>query len=58
MSERFAKIKLYYDLGFWGEKAVRKAVVKGWITESECALILGENEPEGGDQNEPVQTET
>ena len=46
MSPKFEKIKHYYDAGLWGESAVRKAVVKGWITQEECDIILDHNEPQ------------
>ena len=43
MSEKFYKIKEYYDLGIWSEKNVRNAVVKEWITAEEFKLITGKD---------------
>lgn len=45
MSERSAKfdiVKMYYNTGAWKKKAVKNAVVKGWITADEYAEITGE----------------
>lgn len=42
-SKQFAKIKKYYDDGFWNVARVRNAVIKGVITETEFAEITGEN---------------
>lgn len=41
-SERFELVKNYYDAGLWKKKAVKNAVVKGWITSSEYEEIVGE----------------
>ena len=41
MSEKFNKVKEYYDLGIWNEAKVRNAVVKEWITAEELKLITG-----------------
>jgi len=41
-SKKFALVKKYYDKGLWKIGAVRDAVVKGWITEEEFELIVGE----------------
>lgn len=41
-SEKFLLVKNYYDAGFWKKKAVKNAVVKGWITEDEYSEITGE----------------
>ena len=41
MSEKFNKVKEYYDLGIWNEAKVRNAVVKEWITAEEFKLITG-----------------
>lgn len=43
MSPKFEKVKGYYDSGLWNKKMVRNAVVKGWITAEEYALITGED---------------
>ena len=43
MSPKFNKVKDYYDRGLWTAKMVRNAVVKGWITEEEYRLIIGED---------------
>lgn len=42
MSSKFNKVKGYYDQGFWNKTQVKNAVVKGWITEDEYFLIVGE----------------
>ena len=42
MSKNFEKVKDYYDRGLWSKERVRKAVIRGWITEEEYALIVGE----------------
>ena len=41
-SEMFEQIKTWYDAGKWKKKAVRNAVVKGWITAEEYEEIVGE----------------
>ena len=40
MSKIYDKIKSYYDSGLWSEVRVRNMVVKGVITEEECASIV------------------
>ena len=42
MSQKFEKVKRYYDSGLWNKKMVRNAVVKGWITAEEYTIITGE----------------
>lgn len=41
-SPKFELVKSYYDSGFWKKKAVKNAVVKGWITAEEYEEITGE----------------
>lgn len=41
-SEKFELVKGYYDSGQWKKKAVRNAVVYGWITANEYEEITGE----------------
>lgn len=41
-SEKFEMVKDYYDTGKWKKKAVKNAVVKGWITAEEFEEIVGE----------------
>lgn len=41
-SEKFELVKGYYKAGFWKKKAVKNAVIKGWITEDEYEEITGE----------------
>lgn len=41
MSEKFEKVKNYYDVGLWNVKMVRNAVWKKWITEEEFEKITG-----------------
>ncbi len=43
MSAKFNKVKDYYDRGLWNKTMVRNSVIKGWITEEEYALIVGED---------------
>lgn len=40
-SEKFEKVKSYYDRGLWNETRVANAVIKGWITEDEYEEITG-----------------
>ena len=42
-SKMFEQIKQWYDNGLWGKKAVRNAVIKGFITEDEYKEITGED---------------
>ena len=42
MSNKFEKIKSYYERGMWDISRVRNAVVKGWITAEEFFMITGE----------------
>ena len=41
-SARFYDIKAWYEAGIWKKKAVKNAVVKGWITAAEYEEITGE----------------
>lgn len=41
-SKNYEKVKGYYDRGMWSAARVKAAVGK-WITDAECAEILGEN---------------
>ena len=41
MSEKFKKVKKYYDSGLWNVKMVRNAVEKKWITADEFEEITG-----------------
>lgn len=41
-SAKYEKVKGYYDGGYWTQKMVRNAVVKGWITAAEYEEITGE----------------
>lgn len=40
-SPKFYVVKAYYDEGRWKLKAVRNAVVRGWITAEEFEEITG-----------------
>jgi len=40
-SEKFDKVKNYYDRGLWNEARVANAVVKEWITADEYEEIIG-----------------
>lgn len=42
MSNKFMKVKNYYDSGLWNKTQVRNAVKKDWITVSEYYEIVGE----------------
>lgn len=44
-SEKFGLVKGYYDSGKWKKKAIRNAVVRGWITAAEYEEIVGEPFP-------------
>lgn len=39
-SEKFEKVKFYYETGRWNEKKVHDAVIKGWITNEEYMEIV------------------
>lgn len=41
-SPKFELVKGYYDSGLWKKKAVKNAVVKGWIIAAEYEEITGE----------------
>lgn len=42
MSNKFEKVKSYYERGLWNLERVKNAVVKGWITAEEFEIITGE----------------
>lgn len=42
-SPKYELVKSYYDSGLWKKKAVKNAVVKGWVTLEEYVEIVGEN---------------
>ena len=44
-SEKFDMVKGFYDSGAWKKKAVKNAVIKGWITAEEYLEIVGEPFP-------------
>lgn len=44
-SAKFDMVKGFYESGVWKKKAVKNAVVKGWITEEEYLEIVGEPFP-------------
>jgi uncharacterized XkdX family phage protein len=41
MSNKYEKVKYYYDNGLWNLEMVKNAVVKGWITSDEYKEITG-----------------
>lgn len=41
MSDKYQKVKKYYDCGLWNVTMVRNSVVKKWITEDEFVKITG-----------------
>ncbi len=42
MSPKYELVKKYYNCKAWSKDRVKAAVVKGWITEEEYKLIVGE----------------
>ena len=42
-SQKFEKVKYYYDNGLWSLYRVGEAVKKGWITAEEYKEITGED---------------
>ena len=40
-SDKFEKVKRYYDMKMWNVDRVRNAVIKDWVTESEFTEITG-----------------
>lgn len=42
-SEKFEKVKTYYEYGVWDERRCRDAVVKKWITAEEFKEITGKD---------------
>lgn len=51
-SKYYAKIKAYYDKGYWSIKQVYDAVIKGRITADEYKEITGYDFDSGEDENE------
>ena len=43
MSNKYEKVKYYYDNGLWNLAMVKNAVVKGWITAEEFKEITGQD---------------
>ncbi len=41
MSNKYEKVRGYFDRGLWSIERVRNAVVKGWITAEEFETITG-----------------
>lgn len=46
---KFEMVKNFYDNGFWKEKRVRDAVIKGWISPENFKEITGEDYDEQED---------
>lgn len=42
-SDKYEKVKRYYDHGLWSIERVHKAVEKGWIAAVEYKEITGED---------------
>lgn len=40
MTNKFEKVKEYYESGYWTKAMVANAVVKGWITQEEYEQII------------------
>lgn len=55
-SEKFEKVKFYYETGRWNEKKVHDAVIKGWITNEEYVEIV-DHKPTPKPEPEPVELE-
>ncbi len=43
MSNKYEKVKHYYDNGLWNLEMVKNAVVKKWITKDEYKEITNED---------------
>lgn len=43
MSDKYEKVKKYYDDGLWSTDKVKNAVVHKWITSDEYKEITGED---------------
>ena len=41
-NSHFEEAKYYYDRGEWSAKRLQALVAKGWLTEEEYDLIIGE----------------
>lgn len=42
-SNKFQKVKKYYDANLWTIKMVYQAVLKGWITAEEFTIITNQS---------------
>lgn len=42
MSNKFEKVKVYFERDLWNIDRVRNAVIKSWITAEEFQIITGE----------------
>ena len=40
---RFEKVKMYYENGYWTLEMVRNAVIKNWITVEQFKEITGKD---------------
>ncbi len=43
MSQKYNRVKEWYDLKRWSKQMVHDAVVHGWITSEEYKLITGDD---------------
>ncbi len=43
MTNKFEKVKEYYESGYWTKAMVANAVVKGWITQEQYEQIVNNN---------------
>lgn len=43
MSQKYNRVKEWYDLERWNKQMVHDAVVRGWITPEEYKLITGDD---------------
>lgn len=39
---KFEKVKMYFDSGYWTLEMIRNAVIKNWITEEQFKEITGQ----------------
>ncbi len=48
-TDRFDKVKTYYEKGLWNVNRVRDAVRKGWISAAQYIVLTGQKNEEDGD---------
>lgn len=50
MSKKYAKVKEYYNKGYWDIRKVYDAVIHGWITADEYKSITGLDFDDGSEE--------